>query len=498
MRSVFVVGLDGATWKVLKPLIKRKKLPFIENLMDSSSFGLLESTIPPLSAPAWVTFQTGVNPGKHAIFEFLNYRTKDGSPVLNTANNIKSKRIWEILAEYDLKSLVINMPLSYPVKKMKGIIISSFLTPIGATFAYPKSVEKVLKNIDYEIDLLVDNTYGLMPDKKLSAKDRGYYLQRLLEISKKRVIAYKLLNRTDKFSFQFILFKECDVAQHLFWGLPELSKFYISLDLLLGHLYEEYQKQEGDKNFIIISDHGFHKAAVRQFSPYVFLGSFPSEKNAVIPKNIWKLARLVNAKLNEYDISHASCSFIRKISNFLLDYGRRDLTKSNRITPTLFGIYFNKMNSGEKEILMIKMLYKLKSLNKKHKIFDVVFTPGEFYRGGYLKDLPDIIWKVNEGYTIDTSPYAENLISSRESRLRGDHEADRNGIFIANGKFLKKGSFGNEKIENIPLLTLKLLGLSVPWYFDGKFPKFYMDEINYDYQKKVKDIIDSEMGAVSK
>src|SRR3990172_6240201 len=261
MKSVLVVGLDGATWKVLARLIKRNRLPFMQSLLKNSAHGILESTIPPLSAPAWVTFQTGVNPGKHGIFEFLNYRTPDGTPEINTAKDIKSKPIWDILAEYKLKSLVINMPLSYPVKKMNGIIISSFLTPVDATYAYPKSVENILKGIDYEIDLLVDKAYGLMPDKPLNANDRKYYLKRLLEISEKRLNSYKLLSKKDRFAFQFVLFKECDVAQHLFWGLSELDNFYISLDSILKQLFEEYKMLTGEKNFIIMSDHGFHKAA---------------------------------------------------------------------------------------------------------------------------------------------------------------------------------------------------------------------------------------------
>ena len=65
-----ILGMDGATWNVLNPLIEEGKLPNIKKLRDGGAWGKLNSTVPPLTPPAWTTAFTGKNSGKHNIFDF--------------------------------------------------------------------------------------------------------------------------------------------------------------------------------------------------------------------------------------------------------------------------------------------------------------------------------------------------------------------------------------------------------------------------------------------
>src|SRR4030042_950058 len=106
---VIIIGLDGATWKVLSPLIKQGKLPFIKQLIKSGCHGKSISTIPSITAPAWVTFQTGVNPGKHSIYDFYRMKNKSRLPI--SSYDIKVPRFWEILHKKKKRSIVINMPV---------------------------------------------------------------------------------------------------------------------------------------------------------------------------------------------------------------------------------------------------------------------------------------------------------------------------------------------------------------------------------------------------
>src|SRR5262245_44560464 len=66
-----VIGLDGACWDVLDPWLREGKLPNIARLRDAGVWGNLESVTPPLSAPAWTTAVTGVNPGRHGVLNFI-------------------------------------------------------------------------------------------------------------------------------------------------------------------------------------------------------------------------------------------------------------------------------------------------------------------------------------------------------------------------------------------------------------------------------------------
>ena len=73
--KVFVLGLDGATWDVLEPLIQDGLLPNLARLREQGAWGSLRSVFPPLSPVAWTGVMTGKNSGKHGIFEFVEHRT---------------------------------------------------------------------------------------------------------------------------------------------------------------------------------------------------------------------------------------------------------------------------------------------------------------------------------------------------------------------------------------------------------------------------------------
>ena len=64
-RQVLVIGLDGATYRVIDPLLAAGELPVLARLLNEGVRGELRSTLPPNSAPAWSSFLTGVNPARH-------------------------------------------------------------------------------------------------------------------------------------------------------------------------------------------------------------------------------------------------------------------------------------------------------------------------------------------------------------------------------------------------------------------------------------------------
>jgi predicted AlkP superfamily phosphohydrolase/phosphomutase len=71
--KVFVLGLDGATWDILDPLVRAGELPHLARLVERGASGTLRSVFPPLSPVAWTGVMTGKNSGKHGVFEFLEY-----------------------------------------------------------------------------------------------------------------------------------------------------------------------------------------------------------------------------------------------------------------------------------------------------------------------------------------------------------------------------------------------------------------------------------------
>ncbi|MEO0295367.1 MAG: alkaline phosphatase family protein, partial [candidate division WOR-3 bacterium] len=76
MNKVCVIGIDGATFKIIDPLCKKGKLKAISNLIKEGKKYELETTIPPLTPSAWSSFMTGKNPGKHGILDFFELDDK--------------------------------------------------------------------------------------------------------------------------------------------------------------------------------------------------------------------------------------------------------------------------------------------------------------------------------------------------------------------------------------------------------------------------------------
>ncbi|MEO0271038.1 MAG: alkaline phosphatase family protein, partial [candidate division WOR-3 bacterium] len=128
MNKVCIIGIDGATFKIIDPLFKRGKLKAISNLIKEGKKYELETTIPPLTPSAWSSFMTGKNPGKHGILDFyelddkLEYR-------LSSFKLRKQKKLWNILSLNNLKSIIYFVPFTYPPEKINGIFVSGFLTP---------------------------------------------------------------------------------------------------------------------------------------------------------------------------------------------------------------------------------------------------------------------------------------------------------------------------------------------------------------------------------
>ncbi len=65
-----VIGLDGATWSLLDRLILEGAMPNLDRLRREGVHGPLWSVVPPMTATAWTSFQTGKGPGKHGVYDW--------------------------------------------------------------------------------------------------------------------------------------------------------------------------------------------------------------------------------------------------------------------------------------------------------------------------------------------------------------------------------------------------------------------------------------------
>src|SRR5262245_39683574 len=142
LRRVLLIGLDGATFDVLDPLMAEGRMPHLAALIAGGTRGILQSTKPPITPAAWTTFMTGKGPGRHGVIDFLRYDHTTGKLSFNNYIEIHGRTIWELLSDRGYRVGSINLPMTYPPREVNGFMISGFATPsIDLDFTYPRDLK---------------------------------------------------------------------------------------------------------------------------------------------------------------------------------------------------------------------------------------------------------------------------------------------------------------------------------------------------------------------
>ncbi len=268
--NVFLIGLDGANWPTLDPLIKKGKLPFFAQLKEQSAWGNLKTFKPTKSSVVWTSIATGKTMEKHGILDFFFYnKNKKQIPYSNAEKREPS--IWQILDRYGLKSMVLNWFVSHPPDKIKGIMVSDVFKRLLARAAdraedYKNSVHpsiyfhkflklverdyaRVLKEIgmpDYQelfTQRYPDQNLGKVPILNVyNTLAKGDYL--ITRISRE-------LLHTKEFNFFATYLRMPDLVQH--FSLRFLDKKAIE-ELLIAIENKSASQQEVDNAIEQISD----------------------------------------------------------------------------------------------------------------------------------------------------------------------------------------------------------------------------------------------------
>jgi Type I phosphodiesterase / nucleotide pyrophosphatase len=120
---VYVVGLDGATWDIIDPLIERGKLPVFKALKEGGAWARLRTFDPTLSAVVWTSIATGKTMIKHGIVDWT-YVNRQNIQVPYSSSEKRVPSIWEMMDEYGLRSVVLNWFVTYPPDAVAGVMVS--------------------------------------------------------------------------------------------------------------------------------------------------------------------------------------------------------------------------------------------------------------------------------------------------------------------------------------------------------------------------------------
>ena len=398
-KKLVIVAIDGGTFNVINPLFKKNKLKNLKRIRYS---GLLKSTIPPGTSVAWSSFATGNNPGKTGIYDFtvvdeISWRIRFINQKVR-----KGKAIWKYLDEANLKSCVINIPVTYPPDKINGVMISGIDAPSTlSNYTYPKEIKKKLKEFGYKIDVS-----GLKEKKELPLE-----AMKLLDIRIKT--AKYFLDK--EFDFFIVLFRASDIVQHFAWGEKIVERVYEKIDEFIGHAQDKLKEDYG--NLIVMSDHGFEKVN-KALNLNVWLEkegylktnltqSGLLSKLGVSRERIFKI--LEGLKLN-FLIKVIPRSISKKIPTKSVDFeealltGLIDLSHTRAISKRAgktSQIFLNKENRGgivkpsEENKLKGEIKTKLEGFLNQNRIKSSIFLKEELY-GKNSVCSPDITLYINE------------------------------------------------------------------------------------------------------
>ena len=486
--KLLIIGLDGATFDVLDPLMAAGRMPALAEFVKNGAAGVLQSTKPPITPAAWTTFMTGKGPGRHGIVDFEKYDVTSHKLTFNSTFEIREKTLWEILSEKGLRVGSINVPMTYPPRPVNGFMISGFETPtIEAEFTWPRELKRdilrEIPNYSYRtnwkrrafggVALLRENL-----DYICASFEQGW---RLTEYCGERY-GWDVL---------MVVFKLVDNLQHKAWKYldPRYRKRYPEqaelaarcferLDEVLGKLFAYARRR--DAAVLIMSDHG-HGSLDGKAQPNLLLRNWgylalhqPWERAAQRVEH-W-VHRLTKGKVTRFQQADRGIE-----KELAIDWSR---TRACVMHAGIYGfLYINLKGRGpvgiveprDYEALRDEIAEKLRRVETRDpwgrtiRVFPDVYKCEELYNcpREERSDLPDLLLSPQPGLAVVRKIRGRRTVRwCSESRLEGTHRAE--GVLALGGPHVRAGIRIEGDIVDVTPTALALLGLRVPGDMEGR------------------------------
>ena len=424
--KVLVIGLDGVPFRIINNFIKMGVTPFLGTLSRQGLMREMRSAIPPVSSVAWTSLITGVNPGKHGIYGFMERKPDSYDIYFTNSSHIKSPTLWDILGGHNKKTIAVNIPQTYPAKPLNGMLISGFVALDLEKGVYPPDLYHRLKAMDYRIDV----------NYREAAEKKDEFFKDLFYTLDKRRDAILHLLKQEEWDLFIATFTGTDRLHHYFWHdfvdsksayHEKFLEYYRALDKIIKKIVSSVGKEV---NLIIAADHGF-TLIEKELYPNTWL-----KENGYL-----RLKREPPESIK--DIDPASRAFI-------LDPGRVYINLKGKlpqgcVDPADYEALRQELTEGFLKITGI----------------DRVFRKEELYSGDYTEQAPDLVLASDSRYDIKGS-LSKGQLTGKE-KFSGMHTSHDALLYI-------RGLNSNR--ENVYLIDiaptiLEMMGLPIPPHMDG-------------------------------
>jgi predicted AlkP superfamily phosphohydrolase/phosphomutase len=487
---VLVLGLDGATLDIIEPLARSGRLPHFAKLMEEGAWGILKSTLPPVTIPAWVSMMTGKNPGRLGVYDLLRRQGYGVEPNSRCYN--RHAPLWRTLNQYGIRTGVMNLPGTYPPDEVDGFMVTGMLTPSKkSAFSYPPTLVADLDStvLDYEIDVHHWQYF-----------DEDVFIKDIYKVTEKRGQAAEYLIKNIPCDFYMIVFTSSDRLHHQLWDKPGIIEAYWEeLDRVVGRILDLFGEET---TVVVTSDHGFGPLERTFFvNEWLNRKGFLRVKREMNERFIVKFGRLVESLyhfLGERKLVRPAMSILNrvvsidKLQKYTYEYlsnerleGRVNWSKTKAFscvhTPHFGQIYINiegKMDEGcvsEEEHTSVReaLMEELRGLRDPRTADELnveAYFSEDIYTGSHLEEAPDIVFVIDEGRCEIDAKVGDSRLFAEGAPLtgwKGTHTKD--GVFMARGPGIKPG-FRVEKatILDVTPTILHIFGIPQQEDVDGR------------------------------